>query len=55
MADRVATGPEVKQIQIREPGLDGKSIDELRTENAELRELVVQLTKIIARNVVDRR
>jgi hypothetical protein len=54
MADKVSSGLEVKQIQTRR-GLDGKSIDELRSENAELRELVVQLTAIIARNVVDRK
>jgi hypothetical protein len=54
MADKVSTGLKVKPIQTRR-GLDGKSIDELRIENAELRELVVQLTAIIARNVVDRK
>jgi hypothetical protein len=32
-----------------------KSVDDLRRENEELRDLVIQLTKIVVRNVMERR
>jgi hypothetical protein len=34
---------------------DHKSIEELREENRELKELVVQLSKLVIRNALDRR
>ncbi len=32
-----------------------KELESLREENAELRELVIQLTKLVVKNVVDRK
>jgi hypothetical protein len=55
MADRVSSGREADQAQTPERRVDRKRIDELQRENSELRVLVVELTRIIGRNVVDRK